>query len=75
MYYTLFIHRVYSPTSTCIHSCYKWYALRVIVVRVDSRSGIFTLTLFRCGRLIHRATYFEDAGQRLPVREVAITIR
>jgi len=29
---------------------------------------LFTLTLFRHGRIIHGATYFEDAGQRLRCR-------
>jgi len=33
--------------------------------------ALFTLTLFRHGRSIHGATYFEDAGQRSPARDIA----
>jgi len=32
--------------------------------------ALFTLTLFRRGRSVHRATHSEDAGQRSPVRDV-----
>jgi len=35
----------------------------------------FTLTLFRRGRMIHGATYFDDAGQRLPVRDVGTIVQ
>jgi len=30
-------------------------------------AALTTLTLFRRGRIIHGATYFEDASQRWPV--------
>ena len=38
-------------------------------------SSLLTLTLFHRGMIIHGATYFEDAGQRSPVRDVAIVQR
>jgi len=37
--------------------------------------ALFTLTLFRHGRRIHGPTYFEDAGQRSPVRDVATVVQ
>ena len=33
------------------------------------------LTAFRRGRIIHGATYFDDAGQRSPVRDVATVVQ
>jgi len=38
-------------------------------------AALFTLTLFRRGRIIHEATYFEDAGQRSPVADVAAIVQ
>ena len=38
-------------------------------------AALFTLTLFRRGMIIHVATYFEDAGQRSPVRDVATIVQ
>jgi len=36
---------------------------------------LFTITLLRCGRSTNGATYYEDAGQRLPVRDIATTMQ
>jgi len=36
---------------------------------------LFTLTLFRRGKIIHRATYFNATGQRSPVRDVATVVQ
>ena len=33
--------------------------------------ALFTLKLFRYGRMTDGATYFEDVGQRSPVQDVA----
>jgi len=38
-------------------------------------AALFTLTLFRRGKIIHGATYFEDAGQRSPARDVATIVQ
>jgi len=38
-------------------------------------AALFRLTLFRPERIIHGATYFEDAGQRLPVRDVVTIVQ
>jgi len=36
---------------------------------------LFTLTLLRRGIIIHGATYFKDASQRAPVRDVATIVQ
>ena len=33
--------------------------------------ALFTLTLFRRGRIIHETTYFDNTGQQSPVHDVA----
>jgi len=39
-------------------------------------AALFTLTLFRRGKIIHGATYFRDvAGQRSPVRDVTTIVQ
>ena len=43
--------------------------------RVFTAAALCTLTLFRRGRIIHGATYFKDAGQRSPVRDVATIVQ
>jgi len=38
---------------------------------MNTAMALFTLTLFRYGRMTDGATYFEDVGQRSPVQDVA----
>jgi len=38
-------------------------------------ASLSPLTLFRRGRIIHGVTYFEDAGQQSPVRDVATIVQ
>ena len=38
-------------------------------------AALVMLTLFRRGRIIHRSTYFEDAGEHSPVRDVATIVQ
>jgi len=34
-----------------------------------------SLTLFCCGKIIHGVTYFDNAGQRLPVQDIATVMQ
>jgi len=38
-------------------------------------AALFTLTLFSWGRIIHGTTYFEDAGWRSLVRDIAAIVQ
>jgi len=51
------------------------YALVIMILAQFTAAALFALTLFRRGRIIHGATYFEDTGQRPPVRDVATIVQ
>ena len=68
IYHVVFVINDRSPQPTV--------NFRAILTRVESRRRHFlTLTLLRRGRIIHGATYFEDADQRSPVRDVATIVQ